>query len=320
MSMSRRNLSRVAATTVGSALIFTLAACGTGAGDSSGAYQPSGTVYMTIPFPAGGGSDLFARTFMSFVEDEYDVTGTAENQDGGQGAPAHVFVSREIGNPNYLMPDDGSTVSLPLVSDVPYGIDDFTPLFRVAVDPLAIVVSSDSPYKSLEDLIDDTGAKIGIGGISAPDAAIPPLLEEKAGADFDVVTLDGGSEVVRGLLGGDIDAGTSNPSEIKGTVDSGDLRVLAMFTKERVPGWPDTPTATEQGVDIVWGQPRSMFAADDLSDDEVKFWVDAGKAWMKTDSFKQWQTKSGSLADFMSGDDLLSYFDEYGKTFEESAQ
>jgi putative tricarboxylic transport membrane protein len=291
----------------------------TAAARAEDAWKPTGTVHMIVPFPAGGGSDLFARTFMKAVEDQNPgLTSVTENQDGGQGAPAHVLVARQKGNGNYLMPDGGSTISLPLVSDVPYKLSDFTPLFRVTLDPLALVVNADSPYKTLNDLVKSGKAfKVGIGGISASDAALPPLLKEKTGAQIDTVILDGGTEVVRAVLGGDVVAGTSNPSEIQSLVQANKLRVLAMFTDERVTGWPDTPTAKEQGVDIVWGQPRNMFGPGGLSDAQVKFWVDAAKTWMTTDSFKQWQTKTGAVVSFISGPELSDYLSEYARLFQE---
>jgi putative tricarboxylic transport membrane protein len=316
--MWRKPLKTLGAAALISALL--LSAHGfTGSASAADAWKPTGIVHMIIPFPAGGGSDLFARTFMQSVEAQNPgITTVPENQDGGQGAPAHVYVARQKGDGNYLMPDGGSTISLPLVSDVPYKLSDFTPLFRVTLDPLALVVSADSPYKTLNDLLKSGKViKVGIGGIAASDAALPPLLESKSSAKLDTVILDGGSEVVRAVLGGDIVAGTSNPSEIESLVKANRLRVIAMFTAERVNGWPDTPTAKEQGIDIVWGQPRNVFGPAGLSEEQVKFWVDAAKVWMASDSFKTWVDRSGSVPSFISGKELDDYLEQYGKIFQE---
>ena len=91
--------------------------------------------------------------------------------------------------------------------------------------------------------------------------------------DVNFVTYDGGGPLTSALLGKKIDAGFSGLPEFQGSIDSGELRVLAVSGEERYPeGSPfaDVPTLTEEGVDLVFLNWRGVLAPPEISDERTE--------------------------------------------------
>ncbi len=88
------------------------------------------------------------------------------------------------------------------------------------------------------------------------------------------IAFDGGGEAVTQLLAGSVQAFTGDISEAKGFVDSGDIRVLAVLSPERLDGeFANFPTAKEQGVDAIGANWRGFYAPGGMSDEAYDAWV-----------------------------------------------
>ncbi|MFV2037847.1 MAG: Bug family tripartite tricarboxylate transporter substrate binding protein, partial [Paracoccaceae bacterium] len=189
----------------------------------------------------------------------------------------------------------------------------------IGIDPGIIAVAADSPFKTLKDLVEAAVAYPGSVAFAGGSAVggfdhIKPLLVLKAGGLEDItkikyIGLDGGADAITQTIGGFTQAMTGDISEVVGFIKSGDVRVLAVLTEERVPGFEDIPTAKEQGYDVVAGNWRGLYVPRGISDEEFQMW--AGRLQQVADS-PQWAEAmaANGLAPFtLVGDDFQSYID-----------
>ena len=101
-----------------------------------------------------------------------------------------------------------------------------------------------------------------------------------------LIGVDGGADAITQTIGGFTQAMTGDMSEIVGFVKSGDVRVLAVLTEERVPGFEDIPTAREQGFDVVAVNWRGLYVPKNISDEQFNTWADR---LAKVAASDQWQ-------------------------------
>ena len=194
--------------------------------------DPSETLDWTIAFGPGGGNDIMARTMIDILDkhDLYPGDIVAENREGGSGAVGWGYLYNQAGNPYAISTTSGSYITTPLQADTPWGPTDFTPVALLATDDLLLLVKGASEIDSLGEFIEQAKADPPtIGGIGAVnvDFIVPTLLAEKAGFDFEYVSFNAEGELITALLSDALDAIVSNPGEVLGLIESGDMKALA---------------------------------------------------------------------------------------------
>ena len=135
-------------------------------------------------------------------------------------------------------------------------------------------------------------------------------------AGFDDITkvkyigVDGGADAITQTIGGFTQAMTGDMSEVVGFLAGGDIRVLAVLTEERVPGFEDIPTAKEQGFDVVAVNWRGLYVPKGISDEEFNAWGEKLAAVAASDEWQQ-AMKDNGLAPFTKvGGDFQSWIDD----------
>jgi tripartite-type tricarboxylate transporter receptor subunit TctC len=136
-----------------------------------------------------------------------------------------------------------------------YGRDDFQPVATYTTEPNALVVKADSPFKSLQDVLDAAKARPGEVTVATPSlngsSHLPMLILEKmTGTKFKYVHFDGGAPVISALLGGHVQVASAAASQFLALSKSGEVRMLGMMDTERSRFYPDTPTLPELGFDL----------------------------------------------------------------------
>ena len=267
-------------------LALGLAAC-SDEGESASSDYPKNNMTIIAPSGAGGGWDLTARAIAKTMNDTklIDKSITVENKPGGGGAVYMAeFATKEVKNDYVLL-----VKSPPILinnnkaeGNSPYGYKDTTPLAQLTRDYGAIVVKADSEFKTLKDVLEaiKTDPKsVTLAGGSAPgsmDHLVGVLPAFKYGIDpktVKYVSYDGGGEAVAALLGGNADVIATDASAIGQYVKSGDVRVLAVSSSERLAGdLTDVPTFQEEGIDAEFTIWRGLFGPKEMSDAAFDYW------------------------------------------------
>ena len=295
-----------------------LAGCGVTSGDDSQ------DILMIIPNSPGGGYDLTGRAAVQVLED-HDITGgdiTVENIVGAGGAVAMTELVGKVGDEHTLM-----TVGLGVVGSTysfgsPYGLTDATPIAQLMSEPEGILVPGDSPYETLDDFLEawkaDPGS-LAVGGGSSPggpDHLFPMQLAQEVGIDpndVNYVTYDGGGPLTSALLGNKIDAGFSGLPEFQGSIDAGELRVLAVSGEERYPedsSFADAPTLGEEGVDLVFLNWRGVLAPPEISEERTEELIGYFEEMHETDDWQTVVADNGWTDDFITGDEFGTFIEE----------
>ena len=274
------------------------------------------------PANPGGGWDFTCRAIGKIMHDikVVDEPIQVTNMAGGGGGLAYSHVVTERGDDADLIIAASSATATRLAQNAYGGMtaDQVRFVGAIGADPGVIVVASDSPFQSLTDLIDavkaDPSSVAFAGGSATGGFDHLKVLMALGRAGFtDIksvkyIGVDGGADAITQTIGGFTQAMTGDISEVVGFLKSGDVRVLAVLTEERIPGdFSDIPTAKEQGIDVVAVNWRGLYVPKDIPDEEYKKWSDALAAVAASDEWAEQMTANG-LAPFTKvGDDFQDY-------------
>lgn len=263
---------------------------------------PKKPIEAIVAFNAGGGTDIVARTLLKHAEKYAGTTFVVNNKPGAGGAIGFTAIAQA--NP------DGYTIGMvnpptlllhpiQLKDQVKYTLDDFALIANFVTDPGAFVVKADSPYKTLQDFIDDAvknpgKVKIGYGGPGTSEALALRKFEQANNINLSKVPFEGTSPQLTALLGGHIDIMITNASEINPQYKDKSVRVLAVGAEERIDLMPDVPTYKESGFDYVQVSMRGLAAPKDMDPRQVQFLADVVKRTMEDPEFQQ-QAQNMSL-------------------------
>jgi tripartite-type tricarboxylate transporter receptor subunit TctC len=231
-----------------------LAGCGQDpAGSAAAGEYPTEDIRLLVPYTAGGPTDIAARALGAHLEEELGQPVVVENLPGASGATAYIeLISSQPDGHTLSMTALPTAVLNYLSNEVGYTAEDFAPVGVVTQVPSGIVVPADSPYQDLESLFeaarqDPDAVSVGTPGATNTHAAETRRITELYDVPLTVVPFEGNSEVQTALLGGNVAAGFVNLSQdMLPAIESGDLRVLAVGTEERLP-YVDAPTFVELG-------------------------------------------------------------------------
>ena len=270
-------------------------------------------VECIAPANPGGGWDLTCRGAGRALRDLALVPGIVRvlNMPGAGGAIAYAHaVARREGDENVLIAaSPATTLRLAQRQFGRFTEEDVRWIGAIAADYGVIAVHPGGPYKTLADVVrawraDPASLVVGGGSAAGGQDHMKMLVLARAiGIDprqIRYVPFDGGGEAVTSLLGNFIQVFSGDASEIRGHVEAGGLRVLAVFAPARVSGLlADVPTAREQGVDVEWIAWRGFYAPPGLSDAAYQGWVDRIAAVAASDEWAQAREETG-LAPFVA--------------------
>jgi len=134
------------------------------------------------------------------------------------------------------------------------------------------------------------------------------MLEKEFGIKHVYVPFKGGGDVAKNLVGGHIDATVNNPAEQMGFYNAGKVRPIVAFTPERIDVFPDVPTATELGHDIVYWMQRSFVAPKGMPAEAVAYYTEMLKKLGQTEEWQTYTAEKALVADMITGDELQEYF------------
>jgi putative tricarboxylic transport membrane protein len=227
---------------------------------------PSKPIELVVHTGPGGGTDLVARVVADILVREKLVSQpvTVANRTGGGGAIAYTYIKSKRGDPHTIMTVASMAMLTQTVRpELKLGLENYTPIAFLAQDPQAVLVSADSPYKTLKDLIEAGRREPNalVASITSPGGTgrlLVWLLERETGARFKTVSFKSGADALMQVMGGHTHFSTENISEGYSAVSGKKLRVLAVTSRTRLPIVPDAPTLIELGYKIHVGTERGF--------------------------------------------------------------
>jgi tripartite-type tricarboxylate transporter receptor subunit TctC len=224
---------------------------------NAAAQEPGRTVTIVVPYTAGSGPDLLARTIGEGLQQRWNQPVVIENKPGATGNIGAQAVARAAPDGNtLLLVANPFTANVSLLKSVPYDpVKSFAPIVMVATGSLALVVHPSLPANSTKEFIEHVRARPGQLNYSSPGVGGPhhlamELLKLAAKIDIKHVPYKGMAGAMQDLVGGHVSAGFQSVQVALPLVESNQLRMLAVASKDRAPVAPNVPTFLEEGLSV----------------------------------------------------------------------
>jgi tripartite-type tricarboxylate transporter receptor subunit TctC len=215
---------------------------------------PARPVTVVVPWAAGGSTDAFARVLAARLSSDLGQAFVVDNRTGANGTIGMASAARARPDGYTVVVAPNSTYAIaPLLYQVPYDKENgFTGIGLLASMPFFALVPRNSPARTLAEYIamakrpghKEVYANPGIGSTSHMGAE---MFLQAAGLEVGDVGYRGGGPAIQGLLTGEAGLLFMPSSAVLSFMQSGDMRALAVTTKERSPLAPEVPTFAESG-------------------------------------------------------------------------
>ena len=216
---------------------------------------PDRPVKLIIPYTPGGGTDTVARMIAEKISTDLKWTILVDNKPGAGGNIGMDLVAKA--KPDGYTLGMGQTSNLAinpaLMSKMPFdAVNDLVPVAFVAEVPMVLVVTPNSPWRSLGDLIKAAKAKPDFykqatAGAGTVGHIGGEMLANKAGYIVSYIPYKGASPAITDLIGGQTDFMFATPQSVLGMIAGGKLRALAVTSANRIAILSKVPTVSEEG-------------------------------------------------------------------------
>ena len=216
---------------------------------------PVKPIRLLVPFGPGGVGDITSRAVMQKMSEAMNQQIIIDNRPSAGGIVATETVARSEpdGYTLYLM-NNTNAVSAAMFRKLPYDtVKDFAMVSTIGAFSLGVLVSSESPARSVKDLIAQakaSGGKFNIGTINIGTTQFlsAELLKSMTGIDTTTVPFNNTAGVLTALRGGNVQAAIEFLPPVIGQIKAGGLRAIAVTSKARFALLPDVPTLAESGI------------------------------------------------------------------------
>ncbi|WP_148318347.1 Bug family tripartite tricarboxylate transporter substrate binding protein [Achromobacter xylosoxidans] len=226
------------------------------AGSAGAASWPERPITLIVPFPAGGGTDTFARPLAQQLTTQLGQSVVIDNK-GGAGGTVGAGVAAKARPDGYTFFMGGAHHALApsLYKSLNYNIQkDFVPVALVAQPPQVIVINpAKLPVKTVQEFVDYAKKhpgeiNFGTAGKGSTHHLAGELFAMQTGIKLVDVPYQGAGPMLSALIGGQVDLAFDGLGSSAGHIRSGTIKPLAVAADKRSPSLPDVPTAAEAGV------------------------------------------------------------------------
>lgn len=276
---------------------------------------PAPLVKLTTHSSPGGGSDVFLREMLPYLQAYLGPKLVVENVTGGSGAKAMSEVAHAKPDGGEFYATTPTFIYTSLLSQPDATYKDLEPLVNVFYDPEVVYTAADSDFKSLQDVI--AAAKQGRGkwGAANPASLERQLLEQmkqKTGVNASIVTFEGGGDMQINVLNHTLDIGVGEVEEIRAQLDAGKLRMLAVLGDKHLDQFPELKTAKEQGVDVAAVKFRGLAGPKGTPPAVIAAWEAAIPKLLEDPKYKKIWTENNLQAGFMKHDEYVAFMNKFG--------
>jgi len=280
---------------------------------------PNRPITMIVPFPPGGIADITGRPLAVSMAKQLGQPVVVENKAGAGGAVGHAFVAKAKPDGYTIMTALSSIVVIPEADKVngrpsTYQMSDFTSIALVSADPTILLVPTDSPWKTLKDLIDDARARPGkisyaSSGVYGTIHTCFEMLAQAADVKLLHVPYKGGGPAMTALIAGETNLGAQSPGVANPHLKSGKIRTLGSWAGTRTAALPDVPTMKEQGFDVEFYIWAGVFAPAGLPSDVRDRITAAVRASMQDPEFQKAMVNVNTPINYKEGREFDVFLD-----------
>ena len=237
----------------------------------------SSNLTLIAPAGAGGGWDGFARETQQAMRVNA-LAGNAQvvNIPGAGGTIGLGKFSTMHGRADTILATGTAMVGGIALNESPVGFDDTTLLARVAEDYDVLIAAADAPYDTVDDVVSawkrDPKGFVWTGGSAGSvdhlTIAQLALLGGISAADITYIPKSGGGEAIQTLLSGTTDFASCGFNEVSDQIEAGRVKAIGVAAPERIKGFEDLPTMSEQGYEVTLTNWRGWLGAPGITDDE----------------------------------------------------
>lgn len=310
------------------ALILMLGAVSFTAADEE-KWVPEKAVTVIVPWAAGGSADIFWRLIAAYIEPYLGTAMVIDNQGGGSTIPGtQAIADAEPDGYTIGMNWNAAFLMRPILlpDDVTYKIDDFSFIIGTAIQDLVIAVRADSPFQTINELIEYAHANPGeliytAGQTTGGQYLLGEWLKAETGSDIICLPCSGGAEAVTFLRGGQSDFSISQPSECKSAIEAGELRYLCSLGDVRPAQLQDIPCMTECMPELAGKVfvPYTMILMGPAGLDQkvIDTIHDAVKAVLEDPAFQAQAADMGIVLHYENGEEYYDELMTYKPLFDE---
>ncbi len=230
---------------------------------------PTRSITMIVPFPPGGLADLVARPVAEAMSRELGQPVVIENKAGAGGGIGMSLAAKSKPDGYTILMALSSLTVIPeadlLLGRTPmFMLNDLRPVARYTADPTVLAVRAESPWKSVQEFVDD--ARKSPGAINYGSSGnygtmhVPmEILAQVSGSKLTHIPFTGAGPAVVALLGGQIDAVSTGPATVLQHIKAGKLRVLGHWGNEKLASMPEVTSLKDAGFNAEYAQWSGLF-------------------------------------------------------------
>jgi tripartite-type tricarboxylate transporter receptor subunit TctC len=233
-------------------VIAALAILGTG-GAALAADYPAQSITLVVPYSAGGGADNAARIIAQGLGEVSKQSIIIDNKGGASGSIGAAYVARATPDGYTVLYDASAFAINAVLRKLPYNPKTaFVPVSQAVRVPNIMVVSVDSPFRTVQDFVNaakqqpgkHTFASYGPGSLAQMAGE---LLKKDASLDLVHIPYKGGAPALVDVMSGQVDTYFANAASSLNYISGKKLRALAVTSAQRMAELPDVPTMAESG-------------------------------------------------------------------------
>ena len=212
---------------------------------------PAKPVTVVVPYSPGGGTDVVARSIGQRLSELWGEQVLVDNRTGANGVVGSAYAARAQPDGQTLLMVVGSHAINPvLMKQLPYDTSKaFTPITRIAVSPMVLVVAANAPWKNLGELLQAAHKQEIAAGYSEGQTRLTgELINQMGNVKLLGVPYKGGAPIMTDVMGGHLPVGITSVLTALPHVKGGKLRVIGVAAEERMAIFPEAQTFREAGL------------------------------------------------------------------------
>jgi tripartite-type tricarboxylate transporter receptor subunit TctC len=291
---------------------------------------PNRPVNVIVPFPPGGVVEVTGRPALQALQKQMKQPFILLNKPGAGGSIGAAAVANAKPDGYTLLFAVASVSTNPEADRVAgrtpaFELDQLAPVALLTADPVVLMVRADSPYKTIQDLVDDAKKRPGDINYSSSGNygtyhVATEMFANAAGIKMRHIPYQGGGPALLAVLSGEVNVGLLGPSIAAAQIKAGKMRALASWGAKRMPAMPDLPTLKELGYNVEYAIWTGIFAPAATPEPVMKALRDGVRAITNDEEFKSSMAKLDTPINYLDAPEFKTFWDADAKRLIETVR